>query len=68
MLGVWLGNVWALSLAALWALVVVARLPWRVLQPVAPVKRVGGGAGEGADSRTEALLAGGGDGADVPLG
>ena len=32
LLGVWLGNVWALSFAALWALLVVLRLPWRSLR------------------------------------
>ena len=68
LLGVWLGNVWALSLAALWALVVVARLPWRTLRPVRPLGggSVGSGAGGGEaqrGTRTEALLAadGGGD-------
>ena len=73
LLGVWLGNVWALTFAALWALVVVARLPWRTLRPLrplagAPLAGAGGAGGAGGadawqpDSRTEALLAGGGGG------
>ena len=72
LLGVWLGNVWALTFAALWALLVVARLPWRTLRPLRPLAGapLGGAGGAGGadvydtqrDSRTEALLAGGGGG------
>ena len=52
LLGVWLGNVWALSFAALWALLVVVRLPWRTLRPVrrlagAPLEGAGGAGGAG---------------------
>jgi hypothetical protein len=64
---VWLGNVWALTFAALWALLVVARLPWRTLRPLrplagAPLVGAGGADAWQRDSRTEALLAGGGGG------
>ena len=73
LLGVWLGNVWALTFAALWALLVVARLPWRTLRPLrplagAPLAGASGAGGAGGadawqrDSRTEALQAGGGGG------
>ena len=67
LLGVWLGNVWALTFAALWALLVVARLPWRTLRPLrplagAPLVGAGGADAWQRDSRTEALLAGGGGG------
>ena len=63
----WLGNVWALSFAALWALLVVARLPWRTLRPLAPIGGAGGAGGAGGSdaqrgSRAEALLGGGGGG------
>ena len=34
LLGVWLGNVWALGLAAAWALGVAACVPWAQLRPV----------------------------------
>ena len=80
LLGVWLGNVWALSFAALWALLVVLRLPWRSLRPLRPLAGapLGGastcaGAADEAwqpehgwqrDSRTEALLPGGGGGGE----
>ena len=80
LLGVWLGNVWALSFAALWALLVVLRLPWRSLRPLRPLagaplggaSTCAGGAEEAwqrdhgwqRDSRTEALLPGGGGGAE----
>ena len=81
LLGVWLGNVWALSFAALWALLVVLRLPWRSLRPVtrplagAPLggaSTCAGAADEAwqrehgwqRDSRTEALLPGGGGGGE----
>ena len=80
LLGVWLGNVWALSFAALWALLVVLRLPWRSLRPLRPLagaplggaSTCAGGADEAwqredawqRDSRTEALLPGGGGGGE----